>query len=276
VRACVQCGLSIGETAAFCPVCGARFDAGAAVATLEATQADQRPQAAQDAAGAEPDRWAEAQPYEPSADLVADLANEPAAAAGSELDASTDGPAEDPELDASTADKVTPEADPEAPQLDVDVGARSKAEPEAAPEPETDAETAEPAPPEPETPPEPSARDRKLAAVGVLLEAASGCEEADMPRAAALYQEAILGCLDAADDSDAVAGVDDELLRGFDGLSSLLERQGLAEEALGVVDDAASLGLLNGGGSVAGEHRDALKDRREDLRRVLFADSAQL
>ena len=144
-------------------------------------------------------------------------------------------------------------------------------EPESAqtePEPET-SEPVEPAP-------EPSDRDRKLAAVAVLLEAASGCEDADMSRAAALYQEAILGCLDAADDDGGFAGVERELLRGFDGLSALLERRGLAEEALEVVDDAAALSLLNGGERVAGGHRDALLARREDLRRLLYADSANL
>ena len=97
-----------------------------------------------------------------------------------------------------------------------------------------------------------------------------------MSRAAALYQEAILGCLDAADGDGDFAGVEHELLRGFDGLSALLERRGLAEEALEVVDDAAALSLLNGGERVAGGHCDALLARREDLRRLIYADSANL
>ena len=97
-----------------------------------------------------------------------------------------------------------------------------------------------------------------------------------MSRAAALYQEAILGCLDAADGAGGFAGVERELLRGFDGLSALLGRRGLAEEALEVVDDAVTLGLLNGGVPVAGGHRDALLARREDLRRLVYGDSANL
>jgi hypothetical protein len=248
VRACVQCGLSIGETAAFCPVCGARFDLDAAVVTLEATQVVEGPQAGPSGESGT-DRWSDAQPYEPGAELVADLGAAPLPAGDTDLDA--------------------------------DVGSRSKAEPadEAGPEPAL-VDTAEPEPadeagPEPAQP-ELTGRDRKLAAIAVLLEAASGCEDGDMSRAAALYQEAILGCLDAAGDADGFGGVDQVLLHGFDGLSSLLARKGLAGEALGVVDDAAALGLLNGGDCAADVHRDALRERREDLRRSLFADSAQL
>ena len=222
MRACVQCGLSIGETATFCQVCGTRFDAAAAIDTLEATQVSEGPQAGPDTdPGA--DRWADAEACEPGAELVADIGAEPIASVGSELDA--------------------------------DTTAQSASEPE------------------------PSTRDRKLAAIAVLLESASGFEAADVSRAAALYQEAILSCLDAAGDPDgatAVDYVDQELLRGFDGLSSLLERSGLAEEALEVVDDAAALGLLDDGDVAASGHRDALRVRREDLRRGLFADSSQL
>ena len=77
VRACVQCGLSISETATFCQVCGARYDVDAAVTTLEATQVVEGPPADADGPAGGADRWSEAQPYEPGAELVADLAAEP-------------------------------------------------------------------------------------------------------------------------------------------------------------------------------------------------------
>ena len=227
MRACVQCGLSISETATFCQVCGARYDVDAEVTTLEATQVVEGPPADAVGPAGGADRWAEAQPYEPGAELVADLAAEP---------------------ETSEPETSEPEAAGESSGLDADMSAG----------------------------PEPSARDRKLAAVAVLLEAASGCEDADMSRAAALYQEAILGCLDAADGDGGFDGVERELLRGFDGLSALLARKGLAEEALEVVDDAAALSLLNGGERAAGGHCEALLARREDLRRLIYADSANL
>ena len=293
MRACVQCGLSISETATFCQVCGVRYDGDSAVATLEATQVAEGPPADAEPAGGA-DRWAEAQPYDPGAELVADLAAgsetaEPGDAGASDLDADVSA---GPEPAAPEPEPAAPEPEPAAPAPtepesagpEVEPEAHEPAEPEQS-EPES-AElepgfvppalgTPEPAP-EPEPVPEPSPRDRKLAAVAVLLEAASGCEDRDMSRAAALYQEAILGCLDAADGAGDCGGVERELLRGFDGLSALLERRGLAEEALEVVDDAAALSLLNGGERVAGGHCDALLARREDLRRLLYADSASL
>jgi hypothetical protein len=270
VRACVQCGLSISETATFCQVCGARFDVDAGAATLEATQVVEGPPADAEPAGGG-DRWAEAQPYEPGAELVADLGAgsepaEPGTAGASDRDADVSAGREPAE---AAPEMAEPEAAPEAP-------APEMAEPEALKPDVPESEVPAPGPVELEPAPEPSARDRKLAAVAVLLEAASGCEDADVSRAAALYQEAILGCLDAADGDGGFAGVERELLRGFDGLSALLERRGLAEEALEVVDDAAALGLLNGGEHVPGGHGDALLARREDLRRLLYVDSANL
>jgi hypothetical protein len=269
VRACVQCGLSVGESATFCAVCGAQFDADGAVAALEADQVVEGSTAeaeAEAAASGGTDRWADAEPYEPSAELVADLGDEPHASDGSALDADTTSEA------GRAADAARSKLEPgpvEVPALEAD--------PEPQPEAQTVlAETAiEPVEAEP-SPPETSVRERKLAAAGVLLDAAAGFEGADTARAAALYQEAIVGCLDAADDPAGFEGVDHELLRGFDGLSSLLARGGLVEDALGVVEDAASLGLLNGGGDADAGRRDALLERRQDLRRLLFADSAQL
>ncbi len=96
------------------------------------------------------------------------------------------------------------------------------------------------------------------------------------PAAPALNGEVVLACLDATEDPLGCEDAHVLLLSGFDGLSSLLERGGLPEEALAVVEDAASLGLLNGGDVTPSAPREALQERREGLRRILFADSAQL
>jgi hypothetical protein len=165
--------------------------------------------------------------------------------------------------------------------------ATAEAEPElaagldAAAEPESGL-TAEPQPSpttEPGSEPEESGEDpleRRLAEVSSLLDDAAACEDGDPAAAAVLLRESILVCLDAADDPLASERVRRDLLCGFDRLSALLQREGLAEEALEVVDDAALLGLLSGGDHAVAWHRDALKDRREDLRRTFFVDSAQL
>jgi len=177
VRACVQCGLSISETATFCQVCGARVEA-------------------------QPLAMAVAEP-EPVAEL--ERAAEPA-----------------------------PEESPE------------------------------------------DALERRMAGVSALLEEAATSEDGDPAAAAAVLREAILECLDATEDPTGSDRVRRDLLCGFDRLSALLQREGLPKEALEVADDAAALGLLSGGDEVAAWHRDAVRDRREDLRRILYADSAQL
>jgi hypothetical protein len=120
------------------------------------------------------------------------------------------------------------------------------------------------------------AADRRLAEVSSLLDAAAACEDGDPAAAAGLLRESILVCLEPADDPLASERVCRDLLCGFDRLSALLQREGLTEEALEVADDAALLGLLSGRDHAAAWHRDALRDRREDLRRTLFVDSAQL
>ncbi len=197
MRACVQCGLSISETATFCQVCGARVEA-QAVATVAA---------------------------EPVAGPEAVTEPEPAVAA----------------------------------------------EPVAGPEPQTVAE------PEPEA--EDSAEDavqRRTAEVSSLLEGAAACEGSDPAAAAVLLREAVLACLDATDDPLGSERVSRDLLCGFDRLSALLQREGLTEDALEVVDDAASLGLLSGDDQAGASHRAALKGRREELRRAHIVDAAQL
>ena len=232
----------MSETATFCAVCGARFDAGPApgpVADPCAPVAPSSPGAqgrsvtADDAA--RPDRWDNDEWHEATPALVADLGLEPAAHQASSLDADTGA--------ASRSTAIVPEPD--------------------VPEPET---------PEPEEDPV----ARRLAEAGALLEEAAGSRETDPGRAGTLYGEAVLACLDATEDPLGLEDAHALLLCGFDGLSSLLERGGLPEEALAVVEDAASLGLLNGGDVAPSEPREALRERREDLRRILFADSAQL
>jgi hypothetical protein len=143
--------------------------------------------------------------------------------------------------------------------------------PAAAPEP---AVASEPAPE-----PEESAGDaleRRMADASALLDDAASAEDSDPAAAAVLLREAILVCLDATDDPLGAERVCHDLLCGFDRLSALLQREGLPEQALEVADDAAALGLLSTKHEASAWHRDAVRDRREDLRRILFVDSAQL
>ena len=233
----MDCGLSVSETATFCAVCGARFDAvpePGQVVDLCAPVAPSSPVAPGHPVAADdvvkPDRWDNDEWHEATPALVADLGLEPAEQDGSSLDA--------------------------------DTGAASRST-AAVPEPET---------PEPEEDPV----ARRLAEAGALLEEAAGSRETDPGRAGALYGEVVLACLDATEDPLGCEDAHVLLLSGFDGLSSLLERGGLPEEALAVVEDAASLGLLNGGDVTLSAPREALQERREGLRRILFADSAQL
>jgi len=170
----VQCGLSIGDTATFCQVCGTPVDSAAMVTAVE-----------------------------------------PAATA--------------------------PAAEPEAAALS------PGAAPEDAPE---------------------DVLARRMGEVLRLLQDASGCESTDAARAADLYREAICGCLEATEDPLGSEDVRRDLLRGFDRLSSVLQREGLPAEALDVVDSAASLGLLDGAHEADREHLEALKDRRESLRHI--------
>lgn len=240
MRACVQCGLSVGESATFCPVCGALFERAEEIPAMTESSA---PFEAAPVVG------------EPEAPLVTaepeDAVEESEAAEPAEEPEAAGDPGSPSDTDAEPATEVADKAD----EVGDVAGLEEPAEAEKAAEDPV---------------------ERRVAEVSVLLDDAAGCEDADVARAAALYQEAIVGCLEAADDPLASAGVRNELLRGFDGLSSLLERQGLADESLAVVEDAAALGLLNGREVDRTESRDALRERREALRRALFADSAQL
>lgn len=117
---------------------------------------------------------------------------------------------------------------------------------------------------------------RRMAEVSGLLQDASACEETDGARAAGLYREAIFTCLEATEDPLGSEDVCRDLLCSFDRLSAMLEREGIPAEALDVVDSAAALGLFESPHEADREHLDALRDRRESLRHILYGDSAQL
>lgn len=146
-------------------------------------------------------------------------------------------------------------------------------------EPAATAPAAEPAPVAEPTGVEVASEDAlslRMAEVLRLLQDASGCESTDAARAADLYREAICGCLEATEDPLGSEDVRRDLLRGFDRLSSVLQREGLPAEALDVVDSAASLGLLDSPREMDQEQLGSLRDRRESLRHILHGDSAQL
>jgi hypothetical protein len=195
----------------------------------------------------------DATPEADQAELVADLASERTSAQDGEASA---------EIEAlSETEAVEAAAEPEAVEAVAEPEAVEASEPEAPPEPQESLE---------------DVRQRKMTEIAALLEFAGRCEEVNAARAAVVYGEAIVACLDVTEDPLGAEPVREDLLRGFDGLSLVLERQGLPEEALAVVDDAASLGLLNGADGAADARRTSLRDRREGLRHILYGDSAQL
>lgn len=289
MRACTQCGLSIGETATFCQVCGATCEPAAgveAVATVEDA-------GGQTVAPAEPVVLPESMPpdTEPLADAAPDTGSVgEAATAEPESEAP---PVEETELYGVSADAPDPPADVAAdPAADpaTEPAAGQPAEPAVEPAAEVDPEpaaeqgpateavdgpTAAPAAEPPAEQPVEAALDRRLLDVSALLQDAAECEGSDPARAASLLQQAIVECLDVTEDPLGHAAVRRDILESFDRLSALLERRGLADEALAVVDDAASLGLLTDG-DAGRRHSAALRERRERLRRILFVDSAQL
>ncbi len=285
MQACVQCGLSIGEAASFCPVCGTRVGDGVAVATAVETGAPPAPAVDSEAgAGYEP------QALEPQAPAFDATGLEPLEPLTNEPDRDEPGPEPAPGLvsEFQPAGDHASGADPEAARLDaVPVTGRSAildAEPDPdraelvadlASEHADDAAAEAQGAAQAEESPE-DVDERRMAEIAALLEFAGRCEDVNAARAAAVYGEVIVGCLELTDDPLAAEPVRRDLLRGFDRLSFVLERQGLPDEALAVVDDAASLGLLDGADGLAAPQRDALRDRREDLRRILYGDSAQI
>lgn len=183
MRACRQCGLSIGDTATFCMVCGTIVEAPASMASAASAPA---------------------------------VAPAPSVAHGS---ASVNG------RSAGQNDGGSP----------VQMDAPSRPRHEAAPP----------------------------------LREAGRCEKTDPGRAAALYRDAILLLLESAADPLDHEGVRRDLLRAFDRLSLILKREGLPAEALEEIECASSLGLLHCQDSGIKGHREALRKRRESLRRAL-------
>jgi hypothetical protein len=287
VQACVQCGLSIGELATFCPVCGTRVGDGAAVAAAVEAGAQLAPDLDADAganfAPEASESETDSQPGpEPAAGLVTELESDHRRESGADpedahLDAGPvmgHGAILDAEPDADRAELVADLASGHEAEAETAPDAEASAEPEEA-EVEEPAVAEEPEPAEAEESPE-QVREVRIAEIAALLEFAGRCEEVNVARAAAVYGEAIVGCLEVTDDPLGTEPVRKELLRGFDRLSFVLERQGLSQEALAVVDDAASLGLLDGENGMAAPQCGVLRDRREGLRRALYGDWAQL
>lgn len=284
MQACVQCGLSIGESARFCPVCGTRIGDGVAAAAAVEAGAPIAPA---------PDPAAPAS-FEPAAGLVTELERAPGPASDADpeaahLDAAPvigHGAILDAEADAGGAELVADLAAEHAAASGAEIETTAElemgAEIETGDETEPDvivAESEKLEDPVDLAEPEESAedvRERRMAEIAALLEFAGRCEDVNAARAAGVYGEAIVACLDVSEDPLAAEPVREDLLRGFDRLSFVLERQGLSEEALAVVDDAASLGLLDGEDGAVAPQRGALRDRREGLRRILYGDSAQL
>jgi len=319
VRACEQCGLSIGDTATFCPVCGARCaplpvakDEPAPAGESEPAEWDPRvgfagswgPEAGADPtpvpglaarpwsesgwrpeedsqvdAGPEPEQTQPGSGEQPPAEPWPAPADEPRPAedteftpgqslrwsAGSESAPETESaPVAEAQAEAEAVVEPEPEAEPDA-----EPEPEAEAEPGVEPEPEVEAELA----PEPEV--EPASVEQRLATLSAVLHDAAGLESTEPARAADLYRDAIVAALDVSDDPLDLPDARRHLLRGLDGLSLVLARQGLSEEALAVVDDAASLGLLEGGDDVGAVHRAALNARREELLRAILPDSAE-
>jgi hypothetical protein len=274
VRACANCGLSIGDSATFCQVCGTRCEAAAVVA---GTAPDPPPVAARgpvlvDAPESAPVAASgEASAARLQAELVVAPESRPQVARGSVFD--------------------TAETDPSPMKLVADLGGAPAADPETASDvlggdgvpagtARRDAEPAQLAASGVTSAPGHEAlgdaEDQRIAEVSDMLEAAAACEDTDSGRAATLYSDAVVACLEVTEDPLGSEVVRGELLRGFDRLSYLLAQDGLWTEALAVVEDAASLGLLDGGNGVHAGTRVALRDRREDLRRILHGNWARV
>lgn len=309
MRACEQCGLSIGDTATFCPVCGARcaplpvakdepapaVEGGAAewdprvgfagswgpeagadltpvpgLAARPWSESGWRPEEdSQVDAGPEPEQTQPGFGEQPPAEPWPAPADEPRPAEDTEFTPGQSlrwsaGSESAPETESAPVAEAQAQAEAEA-----QVKPEAEAEPVVEPEPEAEAEPA----PEPEA--EPAYVEQRLAALSTLLHDAAGLESTEPARAADLYRDAIVAALDVSDDPLDLPDARRHLLRGLDGLSLVLARQGLSEEALAVVDDAASLGLLEGGDDVGAVHRAALNARREELLRAVFPDSTE-
>ena len=114
----------------------------------------------------------------------------------------------------------------------------------------------------------------RLREASAVMRDAGALEKTDLARSAARYREAILLLLESSDDPLESESVRRDLVRGFDRLSLVLKRAGLAEEALEEADCAASLCLLDESGGAA-RQRAALVKRRDSLRRSLAATASE-
>jgi hypothetical protein len=95
------------------------------------------------------------------------------------------------------------------------------------------------------------------------------CERTDAPRAAALYRQAIVAYLESSTDPLDSQSVRRDLQRVFDRLSLVLKRDGLFKEALVEIDSAAYLGLVDDEDCGTKAQREALRKRRDTLRRAV-------
>jgi len=206
MRACEQCGLSIGDSATFCTVCGARFDP----PTSQSEAPPGASSATQDPAQSTTQSPAQSTTQSPAQSAVQDGAD----AGGQTL--SQDVLAEDVPQDAAS---------------------------------------------------------RRLRVAALPMREAGDAEKIDPARAVTLYRDSALRLLEAAADPLDHESVRHDLLAIFDRLSLLLKRQGQPEEALEEIDSAASLGLLDCQDHGIKGHREALKKRRESLRRALDGGS---
>ena len=202
MRACEQCGLSMGDSATFCAVCGARVDPAASTATAVIAAAT-----ATVAATAAPGTLATPDPAVARGGAVTD-----------EHSVGHDVPAVDDPQDAMS---------------------------------------------------------RRVRDAALPMHEAVDVEKTDPQRAVALYRESILRFLEAAADPLDQEAVRHDLLVAFDRLSLVLKREGRPDEALEEIDSAASLGLLDCEDHGIKGHREALKKRRQSLRRAVDAGSAR-
>lgn len=106
-------------------------------------------------------------------------------------------------------------------------------------------------------------------AAALRAEEARRCEKTDATRAAALYRQAIGQFLELSEDPLDSPYVRSQVLSVFDRLSLVLMRSGLQNEALEEIDSAAWLGLLDCQDIGVKGHREALNKRRIRLRRAV-------
>jgi hypothetical protein len=116
--------------------------------------------------------------------------------------------------------------------------------------------------------PRSSAPSRGIGAASAHEAEARRCETTDAPHAAALYRRAIVEYLESSEDPLDNESVRRDMQRVFDRLSLVLKRSGQIDDALEEIDSAAYLGLVDGEECGTKSHREALRRRRDVLRRA--------